>query len=94
MPSPKDDLKAHLARYRQIKLSVIGRNLRRGIAIPFRFLSPDDHQHLRPRGSTLLAGATAPSDDRSATGVLLYVQRIRLPPRLCWGDCRMVPQSL
>jgi len=25
MPSPKDDLKERLARYRQIKLSVIGR---------------------------------------------------------------------
>ena len=41
MPTSKNnDLKARFSRYRQIKLSVIGRNLGRGLVIPFRFLSP------------------------------------------------------
>ena len=40
MTASKSSLKDRLVRYRQIKLSVIGRNLGRGIAIPLRFLSP------------------------------------------------------
>jgi hypothetical protein len=34
MPTPKDDLKERLARYRQIKISVIGRKSGQTISIP------------------------------------------------------------
>lgn len=38
MPNPKDSLKNHLARYRQIKLSVIGRKTGQAFSNPVWFV--------------------------------------------------------
>jgi nitroimidazol reductase NimA-like FMN-containing flavoprotein (pyridoxamine 5'-phosphate oxidase superfamily) len=52
MPNQKDDLKERLARYRQIKLSVIGRKSRKTISIPVWFVREGDTLYLLPvRGS-------------------------------------------
>jgi len=52
MPSPKDDLKERLARYRQIKLSVIGRKSGQTISVPVWFVLEGDTLYLLPvRGS-------------------------------------------
>ncbi len=42
MPNPKDDLKERLARYRQIKLNVIGRKSGKTISIPVWFVLERD----------------------------------------------------
>ncbi len=48
MPSSKDDLKQRLARYRQIKLSVIGRKSGRTISIPVWFVLEGERLYLLP----------------------------------------------
>ena len=48
MPNPKDDLKERLARYRQIKLSVIGRKSGKTISIPVWFVLEDEKLYLLP----------------------------------------------
>ena len=48
MPNPKDDLKERLTRYRQIKISVIGRKSRRTISIPVRFVLEGEKLYLLP----------------------------------------------
>ena len=52
MPKPKDDLKDRLARYRQIKLSVIGRKSGKTISNPVWFVAEGEKLYLLPvRGS-------------------------------------------
>ena len=48
MPNPKDDLKERLARYRQIKISVIGRKSGKTISIPVWFVLENDNLYLLP----------------------------------------------
>jgi hypothetical protein len=48
MPNPKDSLKDRLARYRQIKLSVIGRKSGRTISIPVWFVLEGEKLFLLP----------------------------------------------
>ena len=48
MPSSKDGLKDRLARYRQIKLSVIGRKSGRLISIPVWFVLEGEKLSLLP----------------------------------------------
>lgn len=48
MPTPKDDLKQRLARYRQIKLSVIGRKSGRTISVPVWFVLQGKRLYLLP----------------------------------------------
>ena len=48
MSNPKDDLKECLARYRQIKLSVIGRKSGQTISIPVWFVLEGDTLYLLP----------------------------------------------
>jgi len=48
MPPPKDDLKERLARYRQIKLSVIGRKSGKTIAIPVWCVLEGEKLYLLP----------------------------------------------
>jgi GTP-binding protein EngB required for normal cell division len=48
MPNPKDDLKVRLSRYRQIKISVIGRKSGRTISIPVWFVLEGDKLYLLP----------------------------------------------
>ena len=45
MPTPKDDFKERLARYRQIKLSVIGRKSGRRFSIPVWLVLEDREDH-------------------------------------------------
>ena len=59
MPRKNNDLKDRLARYRQIKLSVIGRKSGRTISIPARFVLEGEQLCLLPvKGSDNL-GACA-----------------------------------
>jgi len=52
MRTPKNDLKDRLARYRQIKLSVIGRKTGQTISIPVWFVLEGEKLYLLPvRGS-------------------------------------------
>ncbi len=52
MPTSKDSLKERLARYRQIKISVIGRKSGKTISIPVWFVLEDEKLYLLPvRGS-------------------------------------------
>jgi deazaflavin-dependent oxidoreductase (nitroreductase family) len=52
MPNPKDDLKERLTRYRQIKISVIGRKSGQTISIPVWFVLEGERLYLLPvRGS-------------------------------------------
>jgi deazaflavin-dependent oxidoreductase (nitroreductase family) len=52
IPNPKDDLKERLARYRQIKLSVIGRKSGKTVSIPVSFVLEGEKLFLLPvRGS-------------------------------------------
>jgi deazaflavin-dependent oxidoreductase (nitroreductase family) len=48
MPTAKNDLKDRLARYRQIKLSVIGRKSGRTISIPVWFVLEGENLYLLP----------------------------------------------
>jgi hypothetical protein len=48
MPTPMDDLKDRLARYRQIKISVIGRKSGRTILIPVWFVLEGEKLYLLP----------------------------------------------
>jgi deazaflavin-dependent oxidoreductase (nitroreductase family) len=48
MAGSKDDLKARLARYRQIKISVIGRKSGRTISIPVWFVLEGEKLYLLP----------------------------------------------
>jgi deazaflavin-dependent oxidoreductase (nitroreductase family) len=48
VPSSKDDLKQRLTRYRQIKISVIGRKSGRTISIPVWFVSEGEKLYLLP----------------------------------------------
>ena len=48
MQNPKDDLKDRLARYRQIKLSVIGRKSGKTISNPVWFVAEGDTLYLLP----------------------------------------------
>jgi deazaflavin-dependent oxidoreductase (nitroreductase family) len=48
VPSSQDDLKARLARYRQIKISVIGRKSGKIISIPVWFVLEGEKLHLLP----------------------------------------------
>jgi deazaflavin-dependent oxidoreductase (nitroreductase family) len=48
MSNPKDDLKERLARYRQIRLSVIGRKSGQTISIPVWFVLEGDTLYLLP----------------------------------------------
>jgi deazaflavin-dependent oxidoreductase (nitroreductase family) len=48
MPKPKDNLKERLARYRQIKLSVIGRKSGKTISIPVWFVLEGEKLYLLP----------------------------------------------
>jgi len=48
MPNQKDDLKTRLARYRQIKLSVIGRKSGKTISIPVWFVLEGEKLYLLP----------------------------------------------
>jgi len=48
MPNPKDSFKDRLARYRQIKISVIGRSSGRTISIPVWFVFEGNKLYLLP----------------------------------------------
>jgi len=48
MPNPKDSLKDRLARYRQIKISVVGRKSGQTISIPVWFVLEGDKLFLLP----------------------------------------------
>ncbi len=48
MPSSRDDLKERLSRYRQIKISVIGRKSGRTISIPVWFVLEGEKLYLLP----------------------------------------------
>jgi deazaflavin-dependent oxidoreductase (nitroreductase family) len=48
MPNPKDNLKERLARYRQIKISVVGRKSGKTISNPVWFVAEDDTLYLLP----------------------------------------------
>jgi deazaflavin-dependent oxidoreductase (nitroreductase family) len=48
MPKPKDDLKDRLARYRQIKISVIGRKSGKTISNPVWFVAEGETLYLLP----------------------------------------------
>jgi hypothetical protein len=48
MPKPKDDLKERLARYRQIKISVIGGKSGKTISIPVWFVLDGEKLYLLP----------------------------------------------
>jgi hypothetical protein len=48
MCTPKNDLQERLCRYRQIKLSVIGRKSGRTISIPVWFVLEDEKLYLLP----------------------------------------------
>jgi hypothetical protein len=48
MPNPKETLKGRLARYRQIKLSVIGRKTGQTISIPVWFVLEGEKLYLLP----------------------------------------------
>ena len=48
MPSSKEGLKERLSRYRQIKISVIGRSSGRTISIPVWFVLEGDKLYLLP----------------------------------------------
>jgi hypothetical protein len=48
MPTSKDSLKGRLTRYRQIKISVIGRKFGRTISIPVWFVLDGEKLHLLP----------------------------------------------
>ena len=48
MPKPKDDLKVRLARYREIKISVIGRKSGKTISNPVWFVAEGDTLYLLP----------------------------------------------
>jgi deazaflavin-dependent oxidoreductase (nitroreductase family) len=48
MPNPKDDLKERLARYRQIKISVVGRKSGKTISIPVWFVLEGEKLYLLP----------------------------------------------
>jgi deazaflavin-dependent oxidoreductase (nitroreductase family) len=48
MPKPKDDLKERLARYREIKASVIGRKSGKTISNPVWFVAEGDTLYLLP----------------------------------------------
>ena len=48
MPNPKDSLKDRLARYRQVKLSVIGRQSGKTISIPVWFVLEGEKLYLLP----------------------------------------------
>src|SRR6267154_2071570 len=48
MPKPKDDLKERLARYRQIKIGVIGRKSGQTISIPVWFVLEGEKLYLLP----------------------------------------------
>src|ERR1700730_6935806 len=48
MPTSKDSLKERLARYRQIKISVIGRNSGKTISIPVWFVLESQTLYLLP----------------------------------------------
>jgi len=48
MPSPKETLKDRLARYRQIKISVIGRKSGQTISIPAWFVLEEEKLYLLP----------------------------------------------
>jgi len=48
MPTPKDDLKDRLARYRQIEISVIGRKSGQTISIPVWFVLEGEKLYLLP----------------------------------------------
>jgi deazaflavin-dependent oxidoreductase (nitroreductase family) len=48
MPTQKDALKDHLSRYRQIKISVIGRKSGRTISNPVWFVLDDEKLYLLP----------------------------------------------
>jgi deazaflavin-dependent oxidoreductase (nitroreductase family) len=48
MPDPKDGLKGRLARYRQIKISVIGRKSGKAISIPVWFVLEGENLYLLP----------------------------------------------
>ena len=52
MPNPKDSLKVRFARYRQIKITVIGRKSGKTISIPVWFVLEGENLYLLPvRGS-------------------------------------------
>ncbi|MGH9539230.1 MAG: nitroreductase/quinone reductase family protein [Terriglobales bacterium] len=52
MPAPKNALKDHLSRYREIKLTVTGRKSGQAISQPVWFVLEDDKVYLLPvRGS-------------------------------------------
>jgi len=52
MPTPKNELKERLSRYRQIKISMIGRKSGRTMSIPVWFVVEGEKPHLLPvRGS-------------------------------------------
>ena len=48
MPAPKDNLKDRLARYRQIKISVIGRKSGKTISVPVWFVLEGQNLYLLP----------------------------------------------
>jgi deazaflavin-dependent oxidoreductase (nitroreductase family) len=48
MPIPKDTLKERLARFRQIKISVVGRKSRQTISIPVWFVLEGEKLYLLP----------------------------------------------
>src|SRR6266849_7371469 len=48
MPTPENELKERLARYRQIKLSVIGRKSGRTISVPVWFVLEGEKLYLLP----------------------------------------------
>jgi len=59
VPTPKDGLKGRLARYRQIKISVIGRMSGQAISIPVWFVFEGSKLYLLPvKGSQTIDSFT------------------------------------
>ena len=74
-PAKNDTLKDHLSRYREIKISVIGRKSGRTISIPVWFVFEDDKLYLLPvKGSdtqwykNVLKNSSLRIDARGAEG--------------------------
>jgi deazaflavin-dependent oxidoreductase (nitroreductase family) len=81
MPSPSGDLKDRLARYRQIKISVIGRKSERTISIPVWFVLEGEKLYLLPvQGS-----------DTQWYKNVLQNPSIRIDARGAEAECQAVP---
>jgi deazaflavin-dependent oxidoreductase (nitroreductase family) len=81
VPTPKDNLKDRLSRYRQVKISVIGRKSGKTISIPVWFVLESDKLYLLPvQGS-----------DTQWYKNVLQNQTIRIDARGAEAEFRAVP---